>query len=165
LTVLLKVSSGTIFNEALAAASILENDFAISATVWSATSFTLLSREAMDCARFNRLNPLQSPKVSYVANCLNASDAPVIAATDYVKAYPDSIREYIKAPYIVLGTDGYGRSDSRAQLRHFFEVNRYYIVLAALNGLLEQGKIDKSILVQAIEKFNIDVNKVNPSFV
>jgi pyruvate dehydrogenase E1 component len=159
------LSSGTIFNEALAAASILENDFAISATVWSATSFTLLSREAMDCARFNRLNPLQSPKVSYVANCLNASDAPVIAATDYVKAYPDSIREYIKAPYIVLGTDGYGRSDSRAQLRHFFEVNRYYIVLAALNGLLEQGKIDKSILVQAIEKFNIDVNKVNPSFV
>jgi pyruvate dehydrogenase E1 component len=158
------LSSGTIFNEAVAAAKILEEQFAISATIWSATSFTLLGREAADCARYNRLHPSLAPKVSYVASCLNATDAPVIAVTDYIKAYPDSIREYIKAPYIVLGTDGYGRSDSRAQLRHFFEVNRYYIVIAALNGLLEQGKIQAQIVADAIDKFNIDVNKVNPLY-
>jgi pyruvate dehydrogenase E1 component len=156
------LGSGTILREVIAAAELLENDFGITAEIWSATSFNELRREGLDIKRWNGLHPDKKPKETYVESLLKGTDSPVIAATDYMKIYADQIREFISAPYTVLGTDGYGRSDTRAQLRKHFEVNRYYIAVTALNSLKEEDKVPASKVKEAIKKYGIDPDKPNP---
>jgi pyruvate dehydrogenase E1 component len=162
------LGSGTILREVIAGAELLKADFGIDADIWSATSLNLLRREGMEVARWNMLHPLETPKLSFVEQQLtrravNGEVAPVIAATDYIRAYADQIREYVPARYNVLGTDGFGRSDSRENLRRFFEVNRHYVVIAALSALAQECKIEHSVVASAIEKYGIDVNK-SPSW-
>jgi pyruvate dehydrogenase E1 component len=159
------LGSGTILREVIAAAELLEKDFKISADVWSVTSFNELRRDGLDVERWNMLHPDKSPRTSYVAAQLDAQQGPVIAATDYMRSYADQIRPFIQARYHVLGTDGFGRSDMRSQLRKFFEVNRYYIVLAALRSLLDEGDLEAEIVAQAIHKYRIDPEKPNPTTV
>ncbi len=159
------LGSGTILREVIAAAELLENDFGVAAEIWSATSFNELRREGLDIKRWNGLHPDKKPKDTYVESLLKGADSPVIAATDYMKIYADQIREFISAPYTVLGTDGYGRSDTRAQLRKHFEVNRYYITVTALNSLKEEGKVPASKVKEAIKKYGIDPDKPNPLYV
>ena len=156
------MGSGTILREVRAAAEILRDEYKVEADVWSATSFNELRREALDCDRWNMLHPEEALRVSYVAQCLADAKGPVIAATDYIKAYADQIREFVPGLYRVLGTDGFGRSDTRAKLRQFFEVNRYYVVVAALRALADEGSIKHSEVSKAIKKFNIDPEKPNP---
>lgn len=156
------LGSGTILREVEAAAEILANDFNISADVWSVTSFNELRREGLEVARQNLLNPTASAKESYVAACLKDAKGPVIASTDYMKSYADQIREFVPQRYVVLGTDGFGRSDGRAALRRHFEVDRYYVTVAALKALADQGDIEASVVAEAIKTFNIDPNKPNP---
>jgi pyruvate dehydrogenase E1 component len=155
------LGSGTILREVIAAAELLEKDFSVAADVWSVTSFNELRRDGIDCERWNTLHPEASPRASYVEQCLDAK-APVIAATDYIRAYPDQIRPYVKARYKTLGTDGFGRSDTRKKLRHFFEVDRYYIVVAALKSLAEEGAIGAAQVSKAISLYNINPDKPNP---
>ena len=156
------IGSGTILREAIAAGELLEADFGISANVWSVTSFNELRREGLDAERWNLLHPEQPPRVSYLEQLLSQHEGPVIAATDYMRSYADQVRPFVPARYKVLGTDGYGRSDTRAQLRKFFEVNRYYIVLAALKALAEEGVLAVSVASEAIKKYRIDPEKPNP---
>ena len=157
------LGSGAILREVEAAAEILEQQFGVSANIWSATSFNELRRDGMSVERWNRLHPDQSPRSSYVTDCLGDDDCPVIAASDYMQQYADQIREYIPQSYIVLGTDGYGRSDTRATLRNFFEVDRYYIAQAALVSLHQQGRIDIKILKGAMSDWGIDTDKNDPA--
>ena len=126
------------------------------------TSFNELRRDCLETDRWNMLHPEAPPEKSYVTGCLERSAAPVIAATDYMKLYADQIRHHVPAPYTVLGTDGYGRSDTRAKLRKFFEVDRYYVVVAALKALSDQGKIPASKVTEAMLKYRIDPEKPNP---
>jgi pyruvate dehydrogenase E1 component len=156
------LGSGTILREVIAAAEILEKEFGILANIWSVTSFNELRRDGLDCDRWNMLNPGKPPRVSYVEQLLDGQSGPVVAATDYMKAYADQIREFVPQRYRTLGTDGFGRSDSREQLRDFFEVDRNYVCLAALTALADDGEIDRSTLNAAIKKLNIDPNKPNP---
>jgi pyruvate dehydrogenase E1 component len=156
------MGSGTILREVIAAAELLETDWGVSADVWSATSFTELTREARDCDRWNRLHPTEKPRVPYVAQCLQGQDGPVIAATDYVQSYADQIRKWVPARYEVLGTDGFGRSDTRAQLRKHFEVNSTYVVVTALKALADEGAISADKVAEAINKYGIDPEKTNP---
>ena len=157
------LGSGTILREVIAAAEILEKDFGVSADIWSVTSFNELRREALGVTRWNMLHPAQPAKPSYVETCLSGREGPVIAATDYMKIFADQIREFVPGRYKVLGTDGFGRSDTREQLRQFFEVDRYYVTVAALKALAEEGKIPVEIVTQAIAKFGIDPDKPNPA--
>lgn len=159
------LGSGTIFREVIEAANLLEKDFQIGSHIWSATSFTLLGRDGRDVERWNRLHPLEPPQEPYITQCLKNASGPVIAATDYVKQYADQVRAFIPKSYTVLGTDGFGRSDTRAELRWFFEVNRYHIVVAALKALADEGKIEKSVVAKAIQQYEIDPNKPNPTTV
>ena len=156
------LGSGTILREVLAAVDLLENDFGVAADVWSVTSFNELRRDCLDVDRWNMLHPEQSAKKSYVNQCLEHNDGPVIAATDYMKLYADQIRRHVPAPYVVLGTDGYGRSDTRAKLRKFFEVDRHYVVVAALKALADEGKIPAEKVTEAMMKYHIDPEKPNP---
>ncbi len=156
------LGSGAILREVLRAAELLQEDFDISANVWSVTSFNRLRREGMEVQRWNMRHPKEQQKTTYVEDCLSNAQGPVIAATDYMKIYADQIRSYIKSRYIVLGTDGFGRSDTRYQLRRFFEVDARNIVMAALHALAEDGEIDKSIVQSAIKKYEIDTEKPNP---
>jgi pyruvate dehydrogenase E1 component len=156
------LGSGTILREALAAAELLEQDFSIQAQVWSATSFNALRRDGMDCERWNMLHPEAEPRQSFVAQQLGATAGPIVAATDYMRAYADQIRPYLDRRYVTLGTDGFGRSDMRAQLRKFFEVNRWYIAVAALSALAAEGSIAPSRVSEAIDKYRIDPDKPNP---
>ncbi|MCC6923702.1 MAG: pyruvate dehydrogenase (acetyl-transferring), homodimeric type [Nitrosomonas sp.] len=156
------LGSGTILREVIAAAGILKADFGINADIWSVTSFTELRREALSIHRWNMLHPEKKNKISHVENCLKGRDGPVIAATDYMKVHADQIREFVPGTYRVLGTDGFGRSDTREKLRRFFEVDRYYIVVAALKALFDEGKIEKQKVTQAIRQFNIDPEKPDP---
>ncbi len=156
------LGSGTILREAIAAADLLEQDFDIGADIWSATSFTELRREGLDVQRWNVLHPEEPPRVSYVESCLKDGHGPVIAATDYMKIFADEIRPFVPARYIVLGTDGFGRSDTRKQLRRFFEVDRHYIAVAALKGLAEDGQVPPATVSEAIRRYGIDPNKPNP---
>ena len=156
------LGSGTILREVRAAAELLMTDFDIGADVWSVTSFNELRRDCLETDRWNMLHPEAPPEKSYVTGCLERSAAPVIAATDYMKLYADQIRHHVPAPYTVLGTDGYGRSDTRAKLRKFFEVDRYYVVVAALKALSDQGKIPASKVTEAMLKYRIDPEKPNP---
>lgn len=153
------LGSGTILREVEAAAVMLRDDFGIAATLWSAPSFTELRREGLKVERWNRLHPEEEPKQSWVAQHLGSVSEPIVAATDYMKAFADQIRPFVSSPYVVLGTDGFGRSDSRAKLREFFEVDRRFVVVAALSGLAETGAIPASKVTEAISKYGIDPNK------
>jgi len=157
------LGSGTILREVQAAATILETEFGVDANVWSVTSFGELRKEGLATSRWNLLHPQQSPRKSYVETLLENQPGPVIAATDYMKAQADQIREFVPGAYRVLGTDGFGRSDSRARLRHFFEIDRYFITIAALKELASDQKIASSVVAEAIEKFHIDPDKPDPS--
>jgi pyruvate dehydrogenase E1 component len=154
--------SGTILREVLAAAELLEKDFGVPADVFSVTSFSELRRNALDVERWNLLHPTETPHVPYVREVLEKSTGPFIAATDYMKTVPDQIRQWVPGRFAVLGTDGFGRSDSRAELRRFFEVNRHYIVIAALKCLADEGKIDVGTIPKAMRAFGIDPEKPNP---
>lgn len=156
------LGSGAILREVIAAADILQQEYDVVADIWSVTSFTELRREALSIARWNMLHPTEPAKLSYVESCLKDREGPVVAATDYMKIYADQIRPFIPGRYCVLGTDGFGRSDTREKLRHFFEVDRYYIAVAALRTLSEEGKIPAKQVVQAIKAFGIDPDKPDP---
>ncbi|TDJ68117.1 MAG: pyruvate dehydrogenase (acetyl-transferring), homodimeric type [Proteobacteria bacterium] len=156
------LGSGAILREVIAAAALLESDFGIAANTWSVTSFNELRREGLDCERWNMLHPTASRRASYVETMLGDHAGPVVAATDYMKIYADQIREFVPHRYRALGTDGFGRSDSRMKLRQFFEVNRFYICVAALKALADDDRIEQRVVAQAIEKFGIDPEKPNP---
>ncbi len=158
------VGCGSILREVIAAADLLKQDWKVDADVWSAPSFNELHRNGEDVQRWNMLNPGKKPRVPYVTECLQQVDAPVIASTDYVKLFAEQIRPFISGTYRVLGTDGFGRSDSRAALRSHFEVDRYYVTVAALDTLAEEGKIDRSQVAKAIKKYKIDTQRPNPLF-
>ena len=157
------MGSGTILREVIHAADLLKNDFGIEADIWSCPSFNLLHRDAIEIERHNRLHPLGERKTPFVTAQLQGHEGPVVAATDYVRSFADRIRAYIPNDYHVLGTDGFGRSDSRANLRSFFEVDRYHVAVTALSALADQGKIDKKTVQQAIEKYGIQAD-VAPSW-
>ena len=156
------LGSGTILREVEAAAELLRDDFGVAADVWSVTSFNELRRQGLRLDRDEILNPDQERERSWVEKCLDDRDGPVIASTDYMRAFADQIRPWVHAPYTVLGTDGFGRSDSRQKLRHFFEVDRYFVVLAALSALRKDGKVEAATVKQAIEKYGIDMDKPYP---
>jgi len=156
------LGSGAILREVLAAAELLESEFGVAADVFSVTSFSELRREALDVARWNLLHPGQPPRVSYVQQSLAGQSGPFVAATDYMRTVPDQIREWVPGRYHVLGTDGYGRSDSRAALRGFFEVDRGWVAVAALKALADEGRLDVATVASAIQRFGIDPDKPNP---
>jgi len=159
------MGSGVILREVIAAAEMLEKDWGVSPDVWSVTSFTELRREGLDAERWNMLNPEKKPRLSYVAECLSGAEGPVISSTDYMKSFADQIRNFVPQRFVSLGTDGYGRSDSREALRSFFEVDRYYVVLAALKALADDGKLPASKAAEAIKKYKIDASRPNPTTV
>jgi len=154
--------SGTILREVLAAAEILENQFGVPADVFSVTSYSELRRNALETERWNMLHPDQPPRRCYVQQALADHDGPFIAASDYMKTVPDQIRQWVPGRYAVLGTDGFGRSDSREQLRRHFEVDRHYVVVAALKALADEGKLDHKTVAQAMKAFGIDAEKPDP---
>ncbi|KJH66526.1 pyruvate dehydrogenase (acetyl-transferring), homodimeric type [Chromobacterium violaceum] len=154
------MGSGTILREVMAAADLLKADFGIGADIWSVTSFNQLRRDGMEAERHNLLNPTAEARSSYVEQQLAGRNGPVIAATDYIRNYADQIRAYVPGRYVVLGTDGFGRSDSRANLRSFFEVDRYHVALAALSALARDGKIDGAKVAEAIAKYGIKTDKL-----
>jgi len=156
------LGSGTILREVMAAARLLQDDFGIAADIWSVTSFTELRRDGLDTERWNTLHAEEKPRSCWVEECLKERHGPVIAASDYVKTYADQIRPFVRASYRVLGTDGFGRSDNRKMLRHFFEVNRYFVTVAALKVLADAGDLESSIVVEAMKKYGIDPQKPNP---
>ncbi len=159
------MGSGVILREVIAAAAMLEKDWGVSPDVWSVTSFTELRRDGLDAERWNMLNPEKKPRLSYVAECLSGAEGPVISSTDYMKSFADQIRNFVPQRFVSLGTDGYGRSDSREALRSFFEVDRYYVVLATLKALADEGKLPASKAAEAIKKYKIDASRPNPTTV
>src|SRR5687767_1939919 len=161
------LGSGTILREVIAAAELLEKDWDVAADVWSAPSFTELRRDGLAADRWNMLHPEAKPRAPYVTKSLEGKPGPVIAASDYVKTFADQIRPFIPRDriYRVLGTDGFGRSDSRAKLRHFFEVNRTFVVIAALKALADQGEGKAKTVADAIKKYGIDPEKADPTTV
>jgi len=156
------LGSGTILREVIAASELLEQDWKVAADVWSVTSFTELRREGMEVDRWNRLHPDQEPRATWVEQCLGGSEGPVVAATDYMRTVGDMIRNWVPRRYTVLGTDGFGRSDTRVALRRFFEVDRHHVTVAALKSLADEGTIDRQLVKQAIEKYGIDTEGGNP---
>ncbi|MCZ6668565.1 MAG: pyruvate dehydrogenase (acetyl-transferring), homodimeric type [Gammaproteobacteria bacterium] len=156
------MGSGTILREVIAAAELLQADFDINADVWSVTSVNELAREAADCARWNGLHPTKKARKSFLETRLQGRKGPAIMATDYTRAFVSQLREFVPMPFTTLGTDGFGRSDTREKLRTFFEVNRYYIVVAALKALSDQGEADNKVVQAAIKKYKIDPEKPNP---
>jgi pyruvate dehydrogenase E1 component len=153
------MGSGTILREVIAAADLLRSDFGIAADIWSATSFNLLRRDGMEAERWNLLHPTETAQLPYVTQQLSKRPGPVICATDYVRNYADQIRAYVPGRYTVLGTDGFGRSDSRKNLRKFFEVDRYHVVVAALGALAQEGKIEAARVTDALARYGIDSEK------
>jgi len=156
------LGSGAILREVEAAAELLRDDFDVHADVWSVTSFSQLSRDGADAARHNLLHPAEPPRKSYVEQCLGGRNGPVVAATDYVRAHAGQIREFVPGRYAVLGTDGFGRSDTRAELRKFFEVNRHYIAVAALKALADEGLVAADAAADAVARYAIDAGKPSP---
>jgi len=153
---------GTILREAIAAAELLKGDFGVVADVWSVTSFNELARDGQAVERWNRLHPEDAPRQSYVVQCLQGTEGPVIAATDYMKAFAEKIHAFVPRRYSVLGTDGFGRSDSREALRRHFEVDRYHIAVAALKALADDGEVPVKTVSKAIKKYGINPDKPNP---
>ena len=158
------MGSGTILREVIAAAELLKQDFDIESDIWSMTSINELAREASEVKRWNTLHPTRKAKQSYIESQLTGRKGPAIIATDYTRTYSGQIREFVPMNYVTLGTDGYGRSDTRANLRIFFEVNRYYIVVSALKALSDEGDLESKLVQQAIKKYNIDSEKTNPLY-
>jgi pyruvate dehydrogenase E1 component len=156
------MGAGTILREVLAAADLLKQDWAVSADVWSAPSFSELRRDGLEATRWNLLHPEEPRRLSYVEQCLQDRKGPVIAASDYMKLVADQIRAFVPRRFEVLGTDGFGRSDTRERLRAFFEVNRYWVVLAALSALAADGAIARERIAEAIAKYGIDPAKPSP---
>ena len=156
------LGSGTILREVIAAADLLA-EYGVAADIWSCPSFTELRREGLDVERWNMLHPDQAPRKSYVEQCLGERGGPVVASTDYMKAFADQIRAFVPGRYKVLGTDGFGRSDYRRKLRGFFEVDRRYVALAALEALAQDGKIERKVAADAIRAFDINPDKANPA--
>jgi pyruvate dehydrogenase E1 component len=157
------LGSGTIFMEAIAAAELLKKDWGVEADLWSCPSFNELARDGQDCARWNLLHPTEKQRLPHVSACLAETRGPVVAATDYVRNFAEQIRPWVPRSYTVLGTDGFGRSDTREKLRHFFEVDRRWITLAALTALAEEGAVKKEKVAEAIKKYGLDPNKPNPA--
>ncbi|APR05940.1 pyruvate dehydrogenase (acetyl-transferring), homodimeric type [Thauera chlorobenzoica] len=156
------LGSGAIFREVIAAAELLKNDWGVEADLWGAPSFNELARNGHDVERWNLLHPMEEPKQSHVEEKLGSTEGPVIAATDYIRMFPEQIRSQLKKTYVTLGTDGFGRSDTREQLRHFFEVDRHWVALAALKALADDGVIGRDRVAAAMLKYNLDPNKPNP---
>ncbi|MDP4994103.1 MAG: pyruvate dehydrogenase (acetyl-transferring), homodimeric type, partial [Burkholderiaceae bacterium] len=160
------LGSGTILRESIAAQALLQDDWGISADVWSCPSFNELTREGQDADRWNLLHPTKKARTSFVEQQLSTSTGPVVAATDYMKAFAEQIRPFIPKgrTYRVLGTDGFGRSDFRSRLREHFEVNRHYVVVAALKALADEGTVPAKTVADAIKKYGIDAEKINPLY-
>ncbi len=159
------MGSGTILREVIAAAELLAADFGVASDIWSATSFNELRRDGMATERWNLLHPTQERRRSWVEAQLTGHDGPVIASTDYMRNYADQIREYVQAAgkrFSVLGTDGFGRSDYRVNLRRFFEVDRYYVVVAALKALADEGALPLSVVADALAKYGLDGERPAP---
>ncbi len=158
------LGSGTILREVIAGAELLAQDFGVASDIWSCPSFNELRRDGLDAERFNLLHPTEAPRKSFVAKQLEGHEGPVVAATDYMKTFADQIRPFVPAgrTYTVLGTDGFGRSDSRAKLREFFEVDRRYVAVAALYSLMKDGKVKPEVVSQAIQKYGINPDRMNP---
>ena len=156
------LGSGTILREVLAGAELLEQDFGVAADIWSVTSFSELRREGLDVRRWNMLHAEEEPRITYVEQCLKNRHGPAIAASDYMRSFADQIRPFMDRRYLVLGTDGFGRSDTRRQLRRFFEVDRYYVAVAALQALADEGEIAAAKVTEAITKYGIDPEKPSP---
>jgi pyruvate dehydrogenase E1 component len=154
------LGSGTILREVEAAAELLREDFGVEADVYSVTSFTELARDGMEAERWSRLHPTEAALVPFAASALG--DGPVVAATDYVRTFAESIRPYVPGPYTVLGTDGYGRSDWRRTLRSFFEVDRHHVAVAALKSLADQGAVEPSVVQDAIDRYELEVEVESP---
>jgi pyruvate dehydrogenase E1 component len=154
--------SGTILREVLAAAEYLEAEHDVSVDVWSVTSYSELRRDGIDCNRWNIRNPDAEARVPYVARCLDGAEGPFVAASDYMRIVPDQVREWIPGRFVTLGTDGFGRSDSRAALRRHFEVNRDNIVVASLKALADEGRMSVTAVGDAIRAFDLDPDKPNP---
>ena len=150
-------------NEIIEAARLLKDDWDIDASIWSVTSYSELHKEAEDIRRWNILHPESKPRKSFLEKMIKTKNGPVIAVSDYVKLVSEQIAPYINCPFVALGTDGFGRSDTRENLRDFFEVNRYYIILYALDKLAKINQIDKIVISKCIKKYNIDFNKPNPN--
>jgi pyruvate dehydrogenase E1 component len=158
------LGSGTILREVIAAADLL-SEHGVTSEVWSVTSFNELARDGMDVTRWNLLHPGEEKRLAYVSQQLEDGDAPVVAATDYIKVFADQIRAYVPGDYRVLGTDGFGRSDTREQLRHFFEVDRRYVTIAALSSLADRQVVSAADVKSAMKKLDIDPKKANPRLV
>jgi len=156
------MGSGTIFREVIAAAEILKKDWKIEADIWSVPGVNQLHRDGMECERDNLIHPENEPKKPYLTSVLEGHEGPAVFSSDYMRAYPEQIRRLIPNSLTVLGTDGYGRSDSRSKLRDFFEVDRKWIVLASLKALAAQGDMDPKVIKDAISKYEIDPSKPNP---
>jgi pyruvate dehydrogenase E1 component len=156
------LGSGTILREVIAAAGLLKDDFGIVSDIWSVTSFNELRRDGLSAERWSLLHPTQPPRKSYVETCLTGHAGPVVASTDYMRAFADQVRAYIPRRYITLGTDGFGRSDYRVKLRRFFEVNRYYVAVAALKALADEGQIKAEQVAQAIQNYGLDTERPDP---
>jgi pyruvate dehydrogenase E1 component len=156
------LGSGTILREVIAAADLLKNDWGVESDIWSCPSFTLLARDGNERARWNLLHPTKPPRLCHVGECLKDTRGPVIASTDYARAFAELIRPFVPRRYTVLGTDGFGRSDTREKLRYFFEVDRHWVTLASLAALAEEGAIERQKLADAIKKYGIDPEKPNP---
>ena len=160
------MGSGTILRESIEAKKLLEADWGVVANVWSCPSFNELTREGQDVERWNLLHPTAEAKVPYVTQQLAGHAGPVVASTDYMKNYAEQIRAFLPKgrTYKVLGTDGFGRSDFRSKLREHFEVNRHYIVVAALKTLSDEGSVPAAKVAEAIAKYGIDADKINPLY-
>jgi pyruvate dehydrogenase E1 component len=156
------MGSGVILREAIAAAELLKKDWGVDADLWSCPSFTELAREGNAITRWNTLHPTEKPRVSHVETCLEDAQGPVIVATDYMRLFAEQIRPLVRNRYVVLGTDGFGRSDTRENLRHFFEVNRHYVTVAALKALADEGTIPAAKVAEAIKKYGLDPEKPAP---
>jgi pyruvate dehydrogenase E1 component len=156
------LGSGTILREVIAAAELLKNDFGVAADVWSCPSFNELRRDGMATDRWNLLHPEAKPRSAYVTQSLEGHGGPVVAATDYMRIFAEQIRPWVPRRYTVLGTDGFGRSDTREKLRRFFEVNRHYVAVAALRSLADEGAIPAATVSQAIAKYGIDPDRPAP---
>ena len=160
------LGSGTILRELIAGAELLEKDFGIGADIWSATSFNELRRDGLATERWNMLHPEEPRRIAYVEQCLKDRPGPVIAATDYMKVFADQIRPFVPTHnFVALGTDGFGRSDTRKALRHFFEVDRRYVAVAALKALANEEAISPTKVTEAIRKYGIDPQKPDPTTV
>jgi pyruvate dehydrogenase E1 component len=160
------LGSGTILRESIAAQELLEKEWGVAANVWSCPSFNELARDGQDAERWSLLHPLEKARVPFVGQQLEKHTGPVIASTDYMKAYAEQIRNYIPKgrTFKVLGTDGFGRSDFRSKLREHFEINRHYIVVASLKALSEEGTVPVAKVAEAIQKYGIQADKVNPLY-